>query len=99
MKNVTLSKFEPTDYLKTQEAVEAYLESAFETGDSEHIAKALGDAIKARGMMKTSKETGLDRSNLYDSFSKTGDPKLSTLSKVIDSLGFKISLEPKVAIS
>jgi probable addiction module antidote protein len=93
---VKLSKFDPVDYLKSDEAIEAYLTSAFETGDSEHIAEAIGDAIKAKGMLKTAQKTGLDRSSLYHSFSATGgNPTLNTLSKVVDTLGYRLALMPK----
>jgi probable addiction module antidote protein len=92
---ITLSKFDPVDYLETQADINFYLESAFESGDSKHIALAIGDAIRAQGMLKTAKKSGLDRSGLYHSFSSSGgDPRLSTLTKVVNSLGYHLSLTP-----
>jgi probable addiction module antidote protein len=97
---ITLSKFDPVDYLDNQESIEAYLESAFETNDAAHITKAIGDAMRAQGMLKTAQKTGLDRAGLYRSFStsKGGDPRLSTLTKIIDSFGYHLSLTPKTAL-
>jgi probable addiction module antidote protein len=90
---ITLSKFDPADYLESQEDINFYLQEAFTTGEPEDIALAIGDAIRAQGMLKTAKKTGLDRSSLYHSFSKAGgDPRLSTLSKVISTLGYRLSL-------
>jgi probable addiction module antidote protein len=90
-----ISRWDSANYLESQEEIEAYLESAFETDDPDHIARAVGIAIRAQGMLKTAKKSGLDRSGLYHSFSSSGgDPRLSTLTKVVNSLGYHLSLTP-----
>lgn len=87
-----LSKYNATDYLQTDEDIKAYLNASFETGDSKLIARALGDVAKAKGMSKISKETSLDRSNLYESLTEQGDPRLSTVTKLIEVFGYSVSV-------
>lgn len=87
-----LSKFDTTDYLKTDEDIREYLNASFETGDSKLIARALGDVAKLKGMSKISKMTKLDRSSLYNSLTEQGDPKLSTVTKLIKTFGYSVSI-------
>jgi probable addiction module antidote protein len=89
---VKISRYDTVDYLKTEEDVNEYLEIAFENGDPKLIARALGNAARARGMLATARKTKLDRAGLYRSLSKNGDPKLSTVSKVVHSLGYRLAL-------
>jgi probable addiction module antidote protein len=87
-----LSQYKTTDYLKTETEIKEYLKASFETGDSKLIARALGDVAKLKGMSKTAKTTKLDRSSLYESLTEQGDPKLSTITKLIKSFGYSISI-------
>ncbi len=88
-----ITKFTTTDYLKTNADIKEYLNASFETGDSKLIARALGDIAKIKGMSKISKDTKLDRSSLYNSLTDAGDPKLSTLTKLIESFGYTFSVK------
>jgi probable addiction module antidote protein len=54
------------------------------------IAAALGDIAKAKDMTKIAKETGLGRESLYKALSPEGNPKFSTVSKVVSALGLKL---------
>lgn len=47
---VELIKWDSANYLKTKEEVAAYLEAAFEDGDSALITHALGVVVRAEGM-------------------------------------------------
>lgn len=87
-----LSKYNATDYLNTNEEIKEYLNTSFETGDSKLIARALGDVAKIKGMSKVAKTTQLDRSSLYNSLTEQGDPKLSTVTKLIKNFGFSVSI-------
>lgn len=87
-----LSNFQTTDYLKTEADIKAYLQASFATGDSKLIAKALGDVAKIKGMSEVSRKAGLDRSSLYSSLSEDGDPKLSTVTKIIQNFGYTVSI-------
>ncbi len=87
-----LSKYNTTDYLKTDQDIKEYLNASFETGDSKLIARALGDVAKIKGMSKISKATKLDRSSLYYSLTEQGDPRLSTVTKLIETFGYSVSV-------
>lgn len=84
------TKFDVMDYLRTEEDMMAFLNIAFESGDSGHIADALGIVAKARGMTRIAKKAGLTRAALYQSLSKNGNPGLDTLLKVMNALGFRL---------
>ena len=84
--------FDPTELLTSDEAIQEYLEIAFEDGDTKDIAIALGNIAKAKGMTKVAKEAGVTREALYKSLSENGDPKLSTLLGVMKALGLHLSV-------
>jgi probable addiction module antidote protein len=86
------SKYNISDYLKTDAQVKEYLNASFATGDSKLIARALGDVARIKGMSKIAKTANLDRSSLYGSFCEQGDPKLSTVTKLIETFGYSVSI-------
>jgi len=87
-----VSTYHATEYLQTEADIKEYLQASFETGDSRLIARALGDVAKIKGMSKISKTTKLDRSSLYSSLTEEGDPKLSTVTKLIKNFGYSFSI-------
>ena len=89
-----VSKWDMAAYLKSEKEIAEYLDAAMGMNDPEYLPIALGTAARARGMLKTSQETKLDRSSLYRALAKEGDPRLSTLSKVASTLGYRITLVP-----
>jgi probable addiction module antidote protein len=74
--------------------VEASVAEAQNDTDPSLLAHALGVAAKARGMLKVSRDAGVDRVGLYRSFTKGGDPRISTFDKVARSLGYHLTLAP-----
>jgi len=87
-----LSKYNAIDYLKTDEDIKEYLNASFATGNSKLIARSLGDVAKIKGMSKIARKTKLDRSSLYNSLTEQGDPKLSTVTKIIKNFGYSVSI-------
>ncbi|WP_406604311.1 addiction module antidote protein [Bartonella gliris] len=85
--------FRPEEYLETTEEQQIFLNEAFKTGDAAHIADALGIVARAQNMSALAKETNRERSGLYRSLSKTGDPKLSTLVAVLSALNLQLSVQ------
>jgi len=94
---VKLTEWDTAKHLRNEAEIEDYLAVVFEDGDPKLIARALGDAARARGMLATAKKTGLDRAGLYRSLTKDGDPRLSTITKVINSLGYQLCLKHRPA--
>ncbi|MCU1780521.1 MULTISPECIES: addiction module antidote protein [unclassified Pseudomonas] len=68
------------------------LEEIDEAGGEDAFLVAIRRVAEARGgMLSLSKNTGLNRANLYRSIAVGGDPKLSTLLKVLQALGVGMS--------
>ncbi len=89
----TFSRYDTADYLKTEADMAAYLKACLEEApdDPAFIAQALGTIARARGMAELAKQTGLTREGLYASLSKTGNPSLGTVMKIMKALGLKLS--------
>ncbi|GAA5111786.1 addiction module antidote protein [Bartonella jaculi] len=88
-----ITPFKPEEYLKDIESQQIFLNEALKTGDAAHIADAIGIVARARNMSALAKETNRERSGLYRSLSKTGDPKLSTLVAVLSALNLQLSVQ------
>ena len=96
-KKETFSRWDATDYLKSDDDMAAYLQACLEEtpDDPALIVAALGDIARARGIVQLAKDTGLTREGLYKALSKDGNPSLSTVLKVLKALGLKFT--PQVA--
>ena len=89
-----IKKFDAADYLKTPEAIAAYLTEAFATDDAAYICVALDTVARAKGIASVAKETGLSRESLYKTFSGSSKPEFDTVRKVINSFGVRLVAEP-----
>ncbi|OQA91432.1 MAG: hypothetical protein BWY26_00977 [Elusimicrobia bacterium ADurb.Bin231] len=92
----TFDEFEVEYYKKHPEELKSYIEVALEEfqkdGDERAFLAAIAVAAKVRGgVSKLSKQTGLNRENLYRSFFKS-DPRLSNFVKIINSLGISLRI-------
>ena len=75
--------------------LEVAIEEYQEDGDTkalmriiEHIAKAQG------GITKLSKDANINRQNLYKLFSCETSPRLDTITKILQALGFSLCVQP-----
>ncbi|PKQ19179.1 MAG: putative addiction module antidote protein [Actinobacteria bacterium HGW-Actinobacteria-6] len=84
------SRWDPTKYLDSDEAIAAYLDAAIEEDDPALLTAALGDVARAKGMTQIARETGLGRESLYKALSSAGNPEFGTVQKVMRSLGLKL---------
>jgi len=91
---IKIDRWDATEFLESQEDIDAYLQVAFESGDPKQITKALGNAAKAQGMMNIASETGLTREHLYTSLSENGNPTLQTLTAIMNTLGYQLAIVP-----
>lgn len=74
----------------------AYLKAALEERDlPEVFLLALRNVAEARGFSKLAQDTKLNRESLYRMLSKKGNPSLASLYALLDSLGFRLSVEKK----
>jgi probable addiction module antidote protein len=77
-------------YLRSDADIARYLEAAFEDGDPNLMAVALGDVARAKGMTQIARAAGLGRESLYKALSKEGNPEFATVLKVMHALGLKL---------
>ena len=79
------------------EAVE-YLNAALEDGEPEVFLLALRNVVDSYGGMgKLAASTSLNRENIYRMLSTKGNPEFFSLSTVLDAIGFRLAVEPKIA--
>lgn len=89
-------EFKVRDYLNTNEERAAYIEAAIEEKDDQYLLVAIREVIDSiSSMTQLSKETGLARESLYRSLSEDGNPRYSTITKVLDEIGLKLSVSAK----
>ena len=84
--------------LKDSVEAAAYLTVHIED-DSEHAEEtfllALRDVAKAYGIKEVSEKAKVGRESLYKTLSGSVNPKLNTLRSILDSMGLKMTIEPK----
>lgn len=84
-----------TEHLKTDEERAAYLAALLEESDSGVLTLGLRElAESAGGMAMLAKRTGLARETLYRTLSAHGNPRLKTLSALLDAMGLRLSVLP-----
>lgn len=84
--------------LKNPSEAAAYLNVHLEkdSDDSEELFLiALRDVAKAYGIAGVAQDAGLGRESLYKALSAEGNPKLTTLKALLDSMGLRLSVEAK----
>lgn len=90
-----------SDVLKSEKnGIKDYLKIAFEEfakdGDEKAFLIILRQIAKAQGgFNELSKSTGIKRESLYRALSADGNPRLKTLTAVLDTLGYSLSLVPR----
>lgn len=94
---IELLPFDPAEHIETEEDILYYLEAAMEGNDARHIARALGDVARSKGMSEIARKTGLGRQALYNALSENGNPTLETLTSVLSALGLELTVQKKAA--
>jgi len=89
--------FDPAEHLETEEDILHYLEAAMEGNDVKHIASALGDVARSKGMTEIARKAGLGRQALYSALSETGNPTLETLMVVLKVFGLELTVQRRAA--
>jgi probable addiction module antidote protein len=92
--SVNLTRFDPADYLLSEEDMAAYLAECAEGDDPALIAHALGAIARARNLSQLARETGMTRAGLSRALARDGNPSFATISKVAKALGLKVSIAP-----
>ncbi len=85
--------YDVVEYLRDEEDMAGYLEAALEDGHPAVVAGALGDVARALGMTDVARRAGLGRESLYKALSANGNPEFATVMKVIEALGFRLTVK------
>ena len=89
--------FDPAAHLQTEEDILYYLEAAMEGNDPQHIASALGDVARSKGMSEIARKAKVGRQTLYSALSENGNPTLETLVGVLNALGLQLTVQKRAA--
>lgn len=89
-----IKPFDPVAHIQTAEDLVRYLDTVLEYKDPEFLKSSLRRLSETEGMTRLAEKVGMSRQGLYKALSDDGDPKLSTVMKILDSLGLRISLIP-----
>ena len=95
-KKVTFSKWDPAEVIDTKEQVIALLKVTLEENDPDFLLSVIGDIARSKGMSQIARELNLDRVGLYKSLAPDGNPSFKTVFKLLDILGFQLSIRQKV---
>jgi probable addiction module antidote protein len=96
MKPVKTTVWDMAEHINTKEDVIGILEAALEENDTEFLFRVIGDIARSKGMAQIAKELNLARESLYRSLSQDGNPSFNTVVKVLDNLGFQLSIRQKI---
>ena len=89
-KKVLLDKLQDLDYAA------GYLTACYEEGIDVFLL-GIKDVAEAHGGLRSlAVETSLNRENLYEMLSKDGNPRLSSLSNILDNLGIELAFKKKL---
>lgn len=82
--------------LKDPKEAAAYLEAALEEDDPKVILVALRNVVEAHGgMARVARKAKLNRESLYKTLSTKGNPKLSSLTTLLDAFDLRLSVNTK----
>ena len=95
-KKVIFAKWDPAEYINSKEAVIAYLEVALEENDPDFLLSIIGDITRSKGMAQVARELNIDRKGLYKSLAPEGNPSFKTIFRLLDVLGYQLSVKQKV---
>lgn len=83
--------------LKAPEEAAAYLNAALEDEDPGVFLVALKDIAEANGgMTRLAREAHLNRETLYRTLSKRGNPTLTNLRSLLETVGLEIAINPLI---
>ncbi len=86
--------WDAADHLEADDDMAAYLDAALQDGDPGLILAVLGDIARAKGMTGIARNAGLARESLYKALSPDGNPRFTTVLKVVQTLGLQLHAAP-----
>ena len=96
MEKIIISDWNLEEEINTKDDIIGILDAALEENDMDFLLKIIGNIARSNGMSQIAKELDLNRESLYKSLSQDGNPSFNTVMKVLDILGFQLSVKQKV---
>lgn len=90
---VKFSKFDPADYLLTDEDVIGFLEDMAENGTPVEFVHGLRTAARSRGMAALAAKIGEERAALCRVLAEQENPSFAMVYRVVDALGLHLSVK------
>ena len=85
---------DPAKYRGNPKEIAKYLNAALSTGDAVTITIAIGDMVRAQGVSRVSRRTGLRREGLYKSFRGHVSPLFGSVIDVLLALDLQLVAKP-----
>lgn len=95
MKKLTTYKEDLIERLQKPEFAREYLNAALLDEDRRVFLLALRDVTEAYGVSRLAASTHISREHFYRMLSKSGNPQWDTLVKLLDHVGFRLSIDIK----
>ena len=93
MVGVPSTRFRAATHLRSNAEIAAYIESMLADGDARAVPVALRTVADAvGGMAALADKTGLSREALYRTLSEKGNPRLETLTSILDAFGLRLTV-------
>ena len=90
---VKFKRFEASDFLKSEAAIEEFLAAAMEDPNPDVFLAALSEVAKVRGIAALAERSGLGRESLYKTLAPGSKPRYETICKLVDALGVKLTVK------
>jgi probable addiction module antidote protein len=90
---VKFKRFEASDFLKSETAIEEFLAAAMEDPNPDVFLAALSEVAKVRGIATLAERSGLGRESLYKTLAPGSKPRYETICKLVDALGVKLTVK------
>ena len=91
----SFERLDIAEHIETAEDVEAYLNVWLEDCTAQEFAYLIGCLARSQGMSEVARRAGLNRVSLYHALSDQGNPRLGTVMRVLDALGYRMKIERK----
>jgi probable addiction module antidote protein len=86
-----------TESLTDPAEAAAYIDAVMELDDPAALLVALRQVAKAHGMAEVARRANVGDKTLFRALSENGNPTLDTVTKVLHSVGLRLSVAPLVA--
>lgn len=89
--------WDAAEFLDSEEAIAAYLNTYLEDGTPDELYRALNVVARAKGISALADKTGMSRAGIYKALGDGGNPSFATVMAILKALGVKLAVEREYA--